>query len=200
MNVLDAIKDQTRPWVEADTAGDYRALSEGIAAMFQPLADLISDDDEGPGWSRLMDVARVPSRDLGYLAQFAGVTLLPGLSDADQRARIRSTDGQNRGTPGALVGAAQQYLTGDKRVVLRERFNPATGADAWHLQLFTRTAETADPAAIVRAVNAQKPAGLIIHFAVVDGADWEAVRTTYDSWLAVRDAYGDWTAVREATI
>lgn len=196
MNVADMIREQTRPWAENDPSGHYLALAEGIAAMFQPIADLVSDSDEGPGWSPLLDINRVAVGNLGYLAQFIGKDLLPGLSDADQRARIRSTDGQDRGRPEALVGAAQQFLTGSKRVVLRERF----GDNAWHVQLVTRVDETPDPAAVERAVMAQKPGGIIMHFAVSDGADWETIRLTFGSWSAVRDEFDNWQAVRDEPI
>lgn len=200
MNVHDQLTEALRPYAERDSNGHLSILLGAIAAMIQPLADLVSDDPDtgAPGWSSLVDINRSRDADLGYLAQFVGVKLLAGLPADAQRARVASTDGWKRGTVGAMIGAAQQHLTGDKTVVLRERYNPDLNvADAYHAQIITRTIETPDPAQVIADVNEQDPAGIVLHFAVVDGQDWLSVRNNYPTWTAVRTAYGTWQAVRD---
>lgn len=200
MIVKDELTTALRPFAARDANGHLAVLLGGIATMIQPFADLILDDPEtgAPGWSPLVDIDRVKPGSLGYLGQFVGVTLQAGLADDAQRDRVRSTDGWKRGSRPAIIGAAQQHLEGNKTVVLRQRWNPDTAAaDPYHAQLITYAPETPNPGQVEDDVLRQDPGGIIFHFDVLSGQDWQSVKTKYPTWLAVKNAYGNWQSVRD---
>jgi hypothetical protein len=167
---------------------------EGIAQMFLEVEGLVRDTDDGePGWSALLDIDRVPSEDLGYIAQFVGVRLLVGLSDAAQRQRIRETSGQQRGKPDAIKGAARQYLTGTQRVDLFER----DGGDPYKVRVRTFVTETPDQNAVYLAIMAEKPAGLVLVYELAPGmtyAELDAAWGTYADMTATGRTYAQLTA------
>lgn len=91
------------------------------------------DSAAGPGWSPVLDVDRAPVEWLGWLAQFAGVRLRPGLAAPEQRARIKNTDGHRRGSSPALRAAARQHLQVWDVVATNLVPNPSfeTNTDGW---------------------------------------------------------------------
>lgn len=139
--------DEARGW-------PFLIFLGGLGAAFGEVHDLVRDTDAGPGWSALLDPARCPAWALPWLAQFAGVKLTPGLSEAEQREQITSPPAFNRGTLDATVAAAQRRLTGGRRVMFIER-----DGSAWRDLLVTYAAETPDPAATLRDVLAQEVVG-----------------------------------------
>lgn len=146
--------------------------------LFQEIDDYVSDGDNGErGWSVLIDLDRAPDKVLPWLAQFIGVSLPPGLTATQQRQQIRDTDGWNRGTVAAIVGAAAPYLTGTKSVILRERFG-----DPYIFEVITRTSETPNSAAVLAALTAQKPAGLIMIYNVLSGLDYQLLFSGYATY------------------
>jgi hypothetical protein len=167
--------------------------------MFDQIETYARDSADGrPGWAILMDPDRCPPEALGYLAQFVGVTLNDGLSTTDQRARIKGTDGFKRGTRGALVAAAQQYLTGSKTVYVIERdasVDPVYGG-AYGLTVFTFTPETPDSAAVLKALMEQKPAGIKLQYVVVTGTNYSLVRSTYADYTAVKATFATYNGLR----
>jgi hypothetical protein len=187
-------------WRDADqNVWDLLKYSSSVAAMFDQIELYARDQDDGtPGWAILLDPDLCPTEALGYLAQFVGVDLRQGLSDAAQRERIKSTDGFKRGTPGAIVGAAKQYLTGNKTVILRERdpsIDPANGG-AYGFTVLTYTSETPDSAAVLKALQDAKPAGLIMDYQVVPGANYVFIRTTYTTYQDVKNAFTTYSGLR----
>ena len=194
------------PLADQDEQNGWALLiyCNAIGAMFQQVEELVRDTDAGdPGWTLLLDLNRCPTDALPWLAQFAGVRLLPNSSDADMRARIASTDGFRRGTRAAMVGAAAATLTGAQTVVFRERDGAAQGFPAapdyaYYVTVRTYAPQTPDPAATLRALLAQKPGGIVLAY---DGTatgqiyaqlrdnhvDYAAVNTVYPSYAAARD-------------
>jgi Phage tail protein (Tail_P2_I) len=152
-------------FAEADLDYPLAKFCQALGMQSDEIADIAAD------WTQLLDIDRVPSKALGWLAQFVGVRLRVGLSDAAQRDRIRNTDGWDRGKVSALVGAAQQYLTGAKTVIVRERLT-----SAYTFQIITRTVETPDSAAVLAALLEQKPGGDIMTYTVLSGADYEILK------------------------
>lgn len=146
---------------------------------------------ESPGWSVLLDLERIDPKGLGWLAQLVGVQLDPNLADAEQRDRIGSTDGFRRGTPGALDGAARQYLTGTKTVVIRERYG-----GAWKLNIVSFDSETPDPDRVLAAILSQKPAGITLDYNVLPGQDFQSLLDDHDDFQDVLDTYADLDDVR----
>lgn len=175
------------------------AIGSGLG--FQLVEDLVRDTPEGPGWSALLDVERCPEIALPWLAQLVGVRLPPGLSEADQRARIRSTDGFRRGTRAAMIGAARATLTGGRTVLFRERDGaghgyPASPDYAYVLTVHTYTSETPNPTATLNALLAQKPGGILMFYTAIDGQDWQQLRDNWANWGAVKTGYSDWLDVK----
>lgn len=99
-----------------------------IAKRWQEIEDLIRDTDTAPGWSALVDVDRIPDKGLPYLAQFKGKTILPGMTPDQIRDRIKTADGQDRGTAGAVSAAAKRRLAQRLRINLTP--NPKAGSGA----------------------------------------------------------------------
>jgi hypothetical protein len=190
-SVADDLYDAVAP-IAVHDQGATRALCEAFATLLQIVVDLSSDTADGPGWSIIMDVDRAPLYALPWLAQLVGVRLPTGLDEQQQRDRIRSTDGFRRGTPAALIGAAQQHLIGDKRVVLRERY-PTVGA----MLVITYLVETPDDDAVLAAMLEQKAAGLILTYEVRIGQSWQDVKDNNATWQDVMDNYASWEAVRD---
>jgi hypothetical protein len=185
------------PWARADTARglaadrwDLLELCEAAGGRLQPLLDIVRDSDAGPGWSFVVDADRAPEEWLGWAAQFAGKRLQQGLALAEQRARVKSTDGFDRGSPSAIAGAAQQYLTGTKTVYLVERHG-----SPYRLTITTVAAETPDPAAVLRAVIAQKPAGIVLSAAQTTGANYNALRDTHADYNEIKALYATYSEV-----
>ena len=180
------------PIVRHDVDYDW-AAAKFVAAVSEPFEMvymLARDDDLGrPGWAILMDPDRIPIQFLPWLAQMVGVRLRDGLGESQQRERVRRTDGWERGTPGAIAAAAKQYLTGNRTVLLRERAN----GDAYQLTVITHTSETPNAAAVLAALNEQKPAGILLTHLVYSGNDWYHVVDNYATWNAVIGAYLTWT-------
>lgn len=170
---------------------DLLELCESIMGRLQEVQDIVRDSDDGPGWSNVLDVDRAPSGWLAWLAQFDGTRLEAGLDDDSQRARIKSTDGFKRGTPGAIVGAAQQYLTGTKTVFLIERHG-----SPWRLTVATMAGETPDPSAVERAVLAQKPVGIVLSVTIVAGGDFNTLRDTHTDFNDVTATFVNMAEIR----
>lgn len=101
----------------------------GIGELFQEVEDYAADTDEGaPGWSALVDVDRVPSKGLDWLAQFVGVKLDHDDSDSGLRQQVRGHDRWGRGTPLSIIGPASRWVPQDGRFYMSER-NP----NPWHV-------------------------------------------------------------------
>jgi hypothetical protein len=181
-------------WLDGTVAWSLAHFCAALGVMFQPAEDLARDTPDGPGWSVVVDLARCPDAWLPWLAQFVGVTVIPGSTPAEMRARIASTDGFKRGTPAAIAGAAKATLTGNQYVAFRERDISAPDPP-YSLEVITLAGETPDPNATLAAILAQKPAGIVLSYRTVTGQDWQALtaktwrqaRTTYSSWRNLRD-------------
>lgn len=178
-------------WNDANVGWHLLLYCEAAGRMLEQVHDYVREhDDLGlPGWGILFSVDDCPEEALGYLAQFVGVTLLAGATAAQSRSRIRNTDGFKAGTPGAIVEAAEATLTGTQTVRLLERYlaSDPSADHAYHLQVRTRASETPDPDATLAAVLTQKPAGIVLDYAAVAGADYQQ-HTTQNATYTARSA------------
>jgi len=184
--------------LDPDAGWSLLILCNAIGVMFQEVDGWVRDTPDGPGWSQIMDLNRCPSDSLAWLAQFAGVRIPDGLDDADARAWVASTDGFRRGTPAAIVAAAQATLTGTKTVLLGEREGGGTSSPdyAYYLSVFTYASETPNPAATQAALIAQKPAGIVLVYATVSGQTYGTLHANYATYAAVKAAYTDYNALK----
>ena len=139
------------------------------------------EPDYGPG--------DVPRRGPPWLGQFVGVNVSPSFSEAQQRAQIAAHLGFARGTPAAIVAAAQITLTGEKTVFLLERL----GGDACRARRHDPHGETPNPSSTQKMVLAAVPAGIVVTFSTVTGQPYAAAGAgkTYSQWKATYPTYTD---------
>jgi hypothetical protein len=186
---------QLTPVATKDSANEWRLSEyvESLGLMFQETDDWASDDEGGePGWSILVDINRAPEKALPWLAQFVGVTLPKGISGADARALIKDAGGWRRGTPASMRAAIQPLLTGNGTVVFRERFG-----GAYRLAVKTYGSQTPNPAAVLKALLAQKPAGIVLTYEATVGQDYLQVFNNHPNYADVRTDYPTYQGVVE---
>lgn len=176
-----------------DAAGGYGTaiLLHAIAAMFQEADTLGGDVIDGPGWTSLLDTARIHEKGLPWLAQFVGVTEddLRPLAVNNQRALLLDRPHFRRGTTLSIVAALQATLTGEKTVLVRERY-----PSAWKLSIRTVTGQTPSTSASLAAILTQKPAGITLDYSAVAGQDYQDLKDSYANYsdvLAAYDVYND---------
>lgn len=157
-------------------------------------------------WSAVLDPWRCPWWALRWCGQAYGLRLQPELGawvhpTADVEARWRQSIadrlGWHRGHPESIIALARQHMQGLQRLQLRERYNPALGAETdapWHLQLRVRSSDVipghAD--ALIAAVRAAIPVGIVADIVVTNDRDWDEVVATWSSWSAAVAANTSW--------
>jgi hypothetical protein len=153
------VRDQLAP-LASDAAATVvvDAFARAFGGMLREAWDL-GLDDEGP-WTRALDLDRCEDQWLPWLAQFDGTRLLPNTTPDQQRERVLSTDGEDRGTAAALAAAARPYLTGTKSVTVTER----VGGNPFLVDVKTLPAETPNVPALQRALAEQTPAFIRLTF------------------------------------
>lgn len=165
-----------------DETYDYvlAKVCEALGKMRQQSMDLFEDREvDGhlrAGYSQMLDVERAPVAVLPYLAQFVGAAVTVGAPEEQQRDEVRRKAGQARGRPASLISAVQATLTGDRTVRLIER----VGGNAWQVVVITRTAETPDAAATLKAALSQKPIGIVLTHIVSDAPIVDEMTLTID--------------------
>jgi hypothetical protein len=164
-----------------------------ISQAPQVTEDLVRDSDAGPGWSSVLDVDRAPAEALGWLAQFVGVDVEPNIDPNSQRLRIKETAGFRRGTKAAIEGAARQFLTGNRTVQVQER-----DTSAYHLKVTTFETETPFPDRTEAALQAQKPAGLVLQYVMSSGATYAELKATGNTYTQLKTAYPTYTQLKLA--
>lgn len=176
----DRIYAKVAPVARQDASFGY-PLRKMIEAWCQPIDELASlvaseTDDLDPGWAKLLDPTKAPDSSLDWLSQLIGGRLIANEPAASKRAKIASAVGLTRGSPSAIVAAAQPTLTGHKYVGILERTS-----SAWTVTVITRTAETPDAAATLRAIMSQKPAGIVLTHVVSDDPIWDEATLTWNA-------------------
>lgn len=179
------------PYAEVDEANAYalRSIVEALTKMYVDVDELVRDSLGGdPGWSALFDATRCPPEGLTWLAQLVGVTIQRGDDLATTRDKILGAEsGIRRGSLVTMKRAAARLLTGNKTIVVTERTS-----DAWHFSIRTRTAETPSSTAVLAALTAAKPAGLIMDYATFTGILYQeslANQATYTLSAAAKATY-----------
>jgi hypothetical protein len=94
---------KARAAVVTAAEGEAHYVRNGTAVLRNPRTIL--------GWTRLLDPERCPGWALPWLAQFAGVKLTTGLTEAQQREQITSPPAFLRGTPAATRAAVATKST-----------------------------------------------------------------------------------------
>jgi hypothetical protein len=189
--ILEALDPMRYPGAEAlDT------YLIGLSRPFELIEYYASDTDTDIGWSLLLSLDRCPVEALPWLAQIVGVKLPQNLNESEQRNYIAQVSNWRRGTLGAIAGAANPTLTGDRTVIIRERYD-GSGIDApYYMEVVTYSAETPNPAATEAAIRSQKPAGIILTYTVLAGQDFQHVKDTYATLQDVKDRYTDFASMK----
>lgn len=179
----DRLAGRLAPWL-TDDLGTY---AQAIGTMFDPLEQIVADvgmdgdPDYMPGYGVLLDIETCPTEDLGYLGQYVGVPVPVGVDDATARSLIRAEGGIGRGTLASVRAAILRHLTGTQSLVIFERTALDGSPDAYQAVVHLRPSEVADLQTIKDAVNAVKPAGILINYIVSDGYTWaEAIHAWAD--------------------
>lgn len=182
------------PLTDGDEARDWPLLRYCDAlcrAYVEQIWGYVSDTDDELGWVIAFDVYNAPAEALPYLAQFVGVVLGPGSTEADQRAAILDHAGFRRGTPEAMISAVARTLTGTQTVNLVER----VGGNAYQLEVETLPGETPDAELTERAILSQKPIGIVFNALSSAGQTWADLAADHADWAAVDAEYPDWIDV-----
>lgn len=179
-----------------DQARGYplRSLCRSIGYMLQPVDDLARDTDQGPGWTRVLNADLAPREALPWLGQFLGVRVSAGAPAPVQRVEIKTAAGFRRGSVRAIREAAQAWLEGERRVLIRER-----DGSAYRLVVITYEAETPYPHAVEAAIRAQKPAGISLDYVVQSGQDYQTLEEGHDDYADVAASYTSYDDVRTDT-
>ena len=188
--------DLLEPLWRQDAANGY-ALAHycsALATMYDEIDSYARGTEDAPGWTILFDPDNIPAAGLGWMAQMIGVQLDPGWTEAQQRAAIEARLGWQRGTAQAMRDAAALHLTGSKTVSFRERH-----PDAYSISILVQTAETPDPVKAEAAVRAQKPAGLVLTFSVLNGQDYQELFATHATYSSVFSTYATYQNLLEDT-
>jgi len=189
----ERLRDRTVPIAPDDKAYAYAHahLSEALSRGLIQLQQVFDPEDGSPPFSPLLDPARCPPWALPWLAQIAGVTVPQTATEDQAREMIVELAGQRRGTTAMLEAAAGMYLTGSKTVYFRER--DPTGTDPpYTLEVITLTDETPDSGAVLAALMAQKPGGLILNYRTVQGWDYQQMTTEGGPYSALSAVFTDY--------
>lgn len=159
-------------------------VCEALALPLDALEDLVRGDAAGihPPWALAVHAEHAPLWVLPWLAQLAGVSW-GGSATEELRAKILDRPAFRRGTTDAIVQAAKTTLTGTKDVHVIER-----DTSAWRLTVITRTSETPDAAATLRAMLEQKPFGIVLTHTVAAGLTWADSTGTWAAATPTWDA------------
>lgn len=167
--------------ITAWSNSDLTNYASALASMFETVYGLVvaqGDPDGYPadyeaGWSVLLNPMECPTEFLPYLSQFVGAQVQPGTPDAQARNIINTLPAMARGTPAALVAAAQTQLSAPQTVYLLERQNQLGASDPYHIVLtYYQTQLLASQQLLINAVEAVKPAGIQITYVGITGYTW----------------------------
>jgi hypothetical protein len=167
-NFTERLKEKLEPWNTgpvnpATGKTDYDIHIEAIGAMFLPVEELAVEEGEDgspgyvPPYGKLFDPVTCPYAALPYLAQYVGVSLPTGGSEAEWRALLLAESGMERGTLKAVETAVKRIAGETARVV--ERTGPLGEANiAYHFLVYVGTGKATQ--ALYEAINSVKPAGI----------------------------------------
>jgi hypothetical protein len=191
--------DATRPaaFAEPETGYAWRRFVGALSLLLDPVADVCRGFDDQERWTQLADPRRCPPQWLRVLAQWAGIRR-PDAMTEDELRELIGTGGPGfwRGTREAMIAAVRRFLppgTADQFLYFEERAD----GQAYHLRVFTYTFVDHDEDQVRTALEAAKPAGLILDYQVRRGQNWWMLKQREGTWADVRDDYENWAAVLE---
>ncbi len=147
-------------WAGHHLCGAIGAIIDAGAS----LTTVVEDSDDYDGWTIITSPQDAPEEWLQFQADLYGVNLIVGQTTEQNRTRIADLPAQKRGTPAAMVSAAQATLTGTGEVGVVERLD----GHAYRMAIRTRSDETSDAAASEAAARTQKPGAVLLTYVETD--------------------------------
>lgn len=180
-----AVEDESTDWTL------LKFVDAIMGGSFNDLLQVVSDRPDMPGWAMAFHPDLTPAAWLPWLAQVNGTRLAPSLTEAEQRAAIRTPAGFRRGTPAALYTAVATRLTGDDpHVLITERYG-----SPYNVLIRTLDSETPNEDDVREAILTQKPARLTYDYDTIPGQTWDELMASYATWDLVEAEYGTWAEV-----
>lgn len=142
MSFAEQLIEAMEPWNTGPVINgstDAERFQRARAAPFEPVTILASevgsDGEPGylPAWGVLLAVELCPGYALPWLAQFVGVTIPQGATEAEARALIRAKAGFARGTLGAIKAELIRTLPEGARFIILERTAISGAEDAYQM-------------------------------------------------------------------
>jgi hypothetical protein len=171
------VDDETHGWA-------LLRLVEAFIAGWEFPSELLATDTHLP-WAVLLDADACPDEGLPWLAWILGI-VVRGETTEQLRALCRDRPAAKRATPDAMRAAVATALTGTRTVRYLER-----SGGPFEDTIVTRTAETPDPAAVVKAAEPQRRVATVLSFVQSDDALWADGSHTWDAV----DAGATWDTV-----
>jgi hypothetical protein len=189
---------------------------DAIGALFQETAaitnDIGTDGEPGyqTGYGSLFtvnprfdgDTAICPTDQLPFVAQFVGVSIPPDADDAAARSLITSEQGLQRGSPSAIIAAAQRFLTGTQSVTNEPQVTPNGSFNPFYFTLVVKEAEVTNGPGLIAAVEAVKPAWMQWTLVFSDGTPWYALpnawstyKGNWNSFASTQSPMAEWSAL-----
>jgi hypothetical protein len=193
--LAELLYESLEPLNDPDPDEALRIFTGALESSQQQVYDLVRGRDDGSGWAVLFDVENCPAWALPYLAQYVGVEVQPAWSEEQLRNEIRQPTGWTRGRAASIEIAARRNLTGTLHVVLRDR-TPEVG----YLYVRVLDSECPDPAVTEADVVSQKPAWIVLDFAVFEGETYADLRAGFATYADVKAAFATYADVLNASL
>lgn len=184
------------PWIDPDESLDWQLLKfiQANTIDLTKINELVRDTETYLGWSNALDADNALVEYLPWLAQFVGVTVDFNLTEEDQRFQVKEVAGFKRGSIAAMVASIQLYLTGAKTVSITER-----DTSPYHFRIATFASETPDSAAVLAAIEANKPAGLQFTHEVIIGLTYGDLKASGKTYAELSMEFPTYGAMKAAT-
>jgi hypothetical protein len=181
------LRERTQPLAPDDERYGFAHawLCEAISALAMQAQQVADPDGDVPPLAPILSPDYAPDWALPWVAQLVGIQLPAGIDPDRARLLIKDASGFRRGTRDSIRAVANSYLTGTQQLYFRERDE----GDAYALEIVTLTSETPDPDALLAAITAQKPGGIVLRYRTISGWDYEALRDTGDTYAETAGQY-----------
>lgn len=182
---------------------DLEAVCKAVGAMgFDTILELAGEEgSEGeagwvPAWGKLFDVNLCPAKYLPYLAQYVGVEIPAGASEAEARKLVKDEPATRRGSQEAIETQIYKFSTLEKtsqslveRGLLIERRNAEGVEDAYQFGIAVEASLIPSMVALETGVASVKPGGVLVWYQTGAKYTWsEAIHTWAEDTFAWNEA------------
>jgi Phage tail protein (Tail_P2_I) len=184
--IAERLRDRTAPLAPDDAAYGFAHayLCGALGEILREVAEAFDPDGDIPPIAPLLDPELCPEWALPWLAQFVGVAIPQGATEAQARNLITQALGFRRGTRAAFEAALDAL--GIETAYFRERAN----GDPYALEIVVPTSELpSDPSVVLPALMSQKPGGIVLTYRTVAGWDYTAMTTAGGTYTALKTKY-----------